>query len=47
MLMRYATSEEKMDHVARALEAGCTPTGQGGCAVRKKVVWEVLDGMCG
>ena len=47
MLMRYATSEEKMDYIARALEAGCTSTGQGACAVKKKVVWEALDGMCG
>lgn len=47
MLMRYATSEEKMDYVARALETGCTSTGQGACAVKKKVVWEALDGMCG
>ncbi|GAB1316118.1 hypothetical protein MFIFM68171_06328 [Madurella fahalii] len=47
MLMRYATSEEKMDYVARALETGCTPTGQAACAVKKKVIWEALDGLCG
>ncbi len=47
MLMRYATSEEKMDYVARALEAGCTSTGQGGCAVKKQAIWEALDNMCG
>ncbi|KAK4232980.1 hypothetical protein C8A03DRAFT_48321 [Achaetomium macrosporum] len=47
MLMRYATSEEKMDYVARALETGCTSTGQGACAVKKNVIWEALDGMCG
>ncbi|KAL2128818.1 hypothetical protein VTI74DRAFT_8598 [Chaetomium olivicolor] len=47
MLMRYATSEEKMDYVARALETGCTSNGQGACAVKKKVIWEALDGMCG
>ncbi|KAK4122330.1 hypothetical protein N657DRAFT_499685 [Parathielavia appendiculata] len=46
MLMQYATSEEKMDYVARALEAGCTANGKGGCAVKKKVVWEALDSMC-
>lgn len=47
MLMQYATSEEKMDYVSRTLEAGCTSTGQGGCAVKKKVIWEALDSMCG
>jgi hypothetical protein len=47
MLMRYVTSEEKMDYVARALETGCTSTGQGACAVKKKVIWEALDGLCG
>jgi len=47
MLMHYATSEEKMDHVARALEGGCTSTGKGSCAVKKNVVWEALDSMCG
>ncbi|KAK7212755.1 hypothetical protein V2G26_019933 [Clonostachys chloroleuca] len=45
MLMQYATSEEKMDRVAQALEGGCTPTGKGGCAVKKNVVWEALDSM--
>jgi hypothetical protein len=47
MLMQYATSEEKMDYVSRALEAGCTSTGRGGCAVKKEVIWEALDSMCG
>jgi hypothetical protein len=47
MLVRYATSEEKMDYISRTLEAGCTSTGQGGCAVKKKVIWEALDSMCG
>uniref|UniRef100_A0A8H7NI95 BZIP domain-containing protein n=1 Tax=Bionectria ochroleuca TaxID=29856 RepID=A0A8H7NI95_BIOOC len=47
MLMRYATSEEKMDHIARALEGGCSSTGNGGCAVKKNVVWETLDNLSG
>ncbi|KAH8657276.1 hypothetical protein BGZ61DRAFT_371602, partial [Ilyonectria robusta] len=47
MLMRFATSEEKIDDVAEALENGCTSNGQGGCAVKKKVIWQVLDGMVG
>jgi len=47
LLIQYATSEEKMDHIAKALEEGCTPTQEGGCKVKKKVVWEVLDDVCG
>ncbi|KAK0727561.1 hypothetical protein B0T26DRAFT_694977 [Lasiosphaeria miniovina] len=47
MLMPYATSEEKMDCVARALESGCTTNGKGGCAVKSKVVWQTLGNMCG
>ncbi|KAF9776215.1 hypothetical protein IL306_005640 [Fusarium sp. DS 682] len=47
MLMRYATSEEKMDAVAQALEGGCTSTGKGRCVVKKKAIWEALDSMCG
>ncbi|RYP24410.1 hypothetical protein DL767_008618 [Monosporascus sp. MG133] len=43
MLMCYVTSEEKMDTVARALEGGCTSTGNGGCAVKKNAIWEALD----
>ncbi|CAM1502790.1 Fc.00g075660.m01.CDS01 [Cosmosporella sp. VM-42] len=46
MLMRYATSEEKMDSIARALEGGCTSTGKGGCVVKKNAIWEALDSMC-
>jgi hypothetical protein len=44
--MQYATSEEKMDHIAKALEEGCTPTQEGGCKVKNKVIWEILDGVC-
>ena len=47
MLMRYGTSMEKVGDIARALESGCTSNGRGGCAVKKKVVWQVLDDMCG
>ncbi|KAH7176267.1 hypothetical protein EDB81DRAFT_34119 [Dactylonectria macrodidyma] len=47
MLIRFATSEEKIDDVAEALENGCTSNGQGGCAVKKNVIWQVLDGMVG
>lgn len=47
MLMSFATSEEKIDDVANALENGCMSNGQGGCAVKKKAIWQVLDGMVG
>jgi hypothetical protein len=46
MLIRYATSEEKMDKIAAALESGCTPSTGGGCRVKKGVVWKVLDEEC-
>jgi hypothetical protein len=47
LLMQYATSEEKLDEIAKALERGCTMTeGRSGCRVKNKVVWKVLDGAC-
>ncbi|KAF1994083.1 hypothetical protein P154DRAFT_502440 [Amniculicola lignicola CBS 123094] len=46
MLMQYATSEEKIDKIAAALESGCTPSAAGGCKVKKSVVWTVLDEEC-
>ncbi|KAH7025087.1 uncharacterized protein B0I36DRAFT_165976 [Microdochium trichocladiopsis] len=47
LLMRYATSEEKIESVARALEGGCTSTEGGGCAVKKDTIWKALDELCG
>lgn len=47
MLMQYATSEEKMDEIAQALDEGCTLSKGGGCKVRKSVVWKVLEGAVG
>jgi hypothetical protein len=47
MLIRFATTEEKMDTIARALESGCTKNGKVGCAVKTEVVLHALDGMCG
>ena len=46
MLIQYATSEEKMDKIAAALESGCTPSAAGGCKVKKNVVWKLLDEEC-
>ncbi|KAK3681378.1 hypothetical protein B0T22DRAFT_540249 [Podospora appendiculata] len=47
MLIQYATTEEKMDTVARVLESGCTENGKGGCAVRSKIILQALDDICG
>jgi hypothetical protein len=46
MLMPYATSEEKMNKIAEALESGCTPSATGGCKVKNRVLWKVLDEEC-
>lgn len=46
MLMQYATSDEKLDRIATALESGCTPTAAGGCKVKSSVVWKTLDEEC-
>lgn len=46
MLMHYATSGERMDRIAAALESGCTPSAAGGCKVKKSVVWRTLDEEC-
>ena len=43
MLMHYATSPEKMDSIAKALEEGCTPSNGGGCKVKNSAIWGVLD----
>ncbi len=45
MLMQYATSEEKLDTISRALEGGCTANKGpgGGCRVQNKVIWKALD----
>lgn len=46
LLIQYATSEGKMDDIAKALEEGCTPTQGGGCKVKTKAIWEALDNVC-
>jgi hypothetical protein len=47
MLIQHANSEAKMDELAQALEEGCTPTEEGGCRVKKSIVWKVLDSVVG
>lgn len=47
MLMRFATTEEKLDDIAGALERGCVKDGSGrGCQVKNDVIWKVLDRYC-
>ncbi|KAJ9645073.1 hypothetical protein H2199_003077 [Coniosporium tulheliwenetii] len=45
MLMRFATTEEKLDTVAHALEKGCVKNGggKGGCRVRNEAIMKALD----
>ncbi len=43
MLMHYATSQENMDSIAKALEEGCTPSNGGGCKVKNSAIWGALD----
>lgn len=46
MLMRYATSEEKMEALARSLEDGCVPNSDGGCKVKNETVSQALLDIC-
>ncbi|KAH8587408.1 hypothetical protein B0O99DRAFT_400201 [Bisporella sp. PMI_857] len=45
MLMQFATTEEKIDTIALALENGCVANkgSGGGCKVQNKFLWEALD----
>jgi hypothetical protein len=43
MLIKYATSEDKIDQIAHALENGCTMKGDGSCAIKSMVFLEALD----
>lgn len=47
ILMRHATSGEKIDRIVAALESGCTPCATGGCSVKQSIVWRTLDEECG
>jgi hypothetical protein len=47
MLMRFATTEEKLDVVASALEEGCVRNRSGGgCHVKNGALWKTLDRIC-
>ncbi|KAH9216590.1 hypothetical protein DL95DRAFT_522669 [Leptodontidium sp. 2 PMI_412] len=45
MLMQFATTEEKIDTIALALESGCVANKGpgGGCKVQNKFLWKALD----
>lgn len=46
LLMRYATSEEKLNALAHALEDGCVPSSDGGCKVKNEKISEALLDIC-
>jgi hypothetical protein len=48
LLIRYATTEEKLDYISQALEDGCVPNEgpEGGCKVKNSAIWAALDGLC-
>lgn len=45
MLTRFATTEEKLNIVARALEDGCSSVDgkKGRCKVKNEYIWKALD----
>ena len=45
MLSGFATTEEKLENVARALENGCVPVNgkKGRCKVKNESLWTALD----
>jgi hypothetical protein len=48
LLMRYATTEEKLDEIAHALEEGCVLNEEqdGGCKMKNSSIWKALDKLC-
>ncbi|KAF4211311.1 hypothetical protein CNMCM5878_002848 [Aspergillus fumigatiaffinis] len=46
LLRQHATSEEKIDALARVLEEGCVPDRDGGCRVKHKMVAQALVDVC-
>jgi hypothetical protein len=46
LLMQHATSEERINSLARTLEEGCVPTSKGGCKVKTKTLAEALVNIC-
>jgi hypothetical protein len=46
LLTRYATSDDKMEALARSLEEGCVPNSGGGCKVKNEIVSQALLDIC-
>jgi hypothetical protein len=46
LLMRYATSDEKIEALAQSLEKGCVPNSGGGCKVKNETVSQALLDIC-
>jgi hypothetical protein len=47
ILIQYATTEEKLETVAFALERGCVKGPGGGCKVQNETMWKALDELTG
>jgi hypothetical protein len=47
MLIQYATTEEKLETVALALEEGCVKSPGGGCKVPNDAMYKALDELTG
>lgn len=48
MVMPFASSHEKAEAMARKMKAGCVADKKtGGCKVKAKVMWEVLENAMG
>lgn len=43
LLMQFATTEEKLDVVSKALERGCVKKAGGGCKVKNEALWKAID----
>ncbi|KAA8647824.1 bZIP transcription factor [Aspergillus tanneri] len=46
LLMRYATSDEKIEALALSLEEGCVPNSGGGCKVKNETLSQALLDIC-
>lgn len=43
MLLRFATTEEKLNVISQALERSCVGKLEGGCKVPNEALWKAID----